>query len=241
MDIAHLQKKFHTLLTVVPMNISDLARFLNFDPSYISRIRNGQRQPANPTEFARKVSAFVARHFQTAEQKAIISSLTNCPVEELSNYTDFQDRLTNWLLSGAGDVKDSMTVFLEKLDEFNLDEYIHSIHFNELKVPSVPFQIPVAKTYWGIKEMMESELDFLKATVLSKSTAPVIMYSDMPMKEMAKDPEFPKKWMFGMALMLKKGLHLYQIHNLDRSFDEMMLGLESWIPMYMTGLISPYY
>ena len=240
-DIAHLQKNFHTLLTVVPINISDLARFLNFDPSYISRIRNGQRQPANPTEFARKISVFVVRHFQTAEQKAIISSLINCPVEDFSNYTDFQERLTDWLLAGAGAVKDSMTVFLEKLDEFNLDEYIHIIHFDELKVPSAPFQFPTSKTYWGINEMMESELDFLKATVLSKSTAPVIMYSDMPMKEMAKDPEFPKKWMFGMALMLKKGLHLYQIHNLDRSFDEMMLGLESWIPMYMTGLISPYY
>ena len=240
-DIAHLQKNFHTLLTAVPMNISDLARFLNFDPSYISRIRNGQRQPANPTEFARKISVFVVRHFQTAEQKAIISSLINCPVEDFSNYTDFQERLTDWLLAGAGAVKDSMTVFLEKLDEFNLDEYIHIIHFDELKVPSAPFQFPTSKTYWGINEMMESELDFLKATVLSKSTASVIMYSDMPMKEMAKDPEFPKKWMFGMALMLKKGLHLYQIHNLDRSFDEMMLGLESWIPMYMTGLISPYY
>lgn len=240
-DIAHLQKNFHTLLTVVPINISDLARFLNYDPSYISRIRNGQRQPANPTEFARKISIFVTKHFQTVEQKAVISSLINCPMEELSNYTDFQDRMTNWLLAGSGAVKDSMTVFLEKLDEFNLNEYIHSIHFNELKVPSVPFQIPISRTYWGIKEMMESELDFLKATVLSKSTAPVIMYSDMPMKEMAKDPEFPKKWMFGMAMMLKKGLHLYQIHNLDRSFDEMMLGLESWIPMYMTGLISPYY
>ena len=240
-DIAHLQKNFHTLLTVVPINISDLARFLNYDPSYISRIRNGQRQPANPTEFARKISIFVTKHFQTVEQKADISSLINCPMEELSNYTDFQDRMTNWLLAGSGAVKDSMTVFLEKLDEFNLNEYIHSIHFNELKIPSVPFQIPISRTYWGIKEMMESELDFLKATVLSKSTAPVIMYSDMPMKEMAKDPEFPKKWMFGMAMMLKKGLHLYQIHNLDRSFDEMMLGLESWIPMYMTGLISPYY
>ena len=240
-DIAHLQKNFHTLLTVVPINISDLARFLNYDPSYISRIRNGQRQPANPTEFARKISIFVTKHFQTVEQKAVISSLINCPMEELSNYTDFQDRMTNWLLVGSGAVKDSMTVFLEKLDEFNLNEYIHSIHFNELKIPSVPFQIPISRTYWGIKEMMESELDFLKATVLSKSTAPVIMYSDMPMKEMAKDPEFPKKWMFGMAMMLKKGLHLYQIHNLDRSFDEMMLGLESWIPMYMTGLISPYY
>ena len=240
-DIAHFQKNFHTLLTVVPINISDLARFLNFDPSYISRIRNGQRQPANPAEFARKISAFVARHCQTEEQKAVISSLLHCPMEELSNYTDFQVRLTDWLLAGAGAVKNSMTVFLEKLDEFNLDEYIHVIHFDKLKVPSVPFQIPTSRTYWGISEMMESELDFLKATVLSKSTAPVIMYSDMPIKEMAKDPEFPKKWMFGMALMLKKGLHLYQIHNLDRSFDEMMLGLESWIPMYMTGLISPYY
>ena len=67
------------------------------------------------------------------------------------------------------------------------------------------------------------------------------MYSDMPITEMAKDPDFPKKWMFGMALLLKKGLHLDQIHHLDRSFEEMMLGLESWIPMYMTGQISPYY
>jgi hypothetical protein len=134
-----------------------------------------------------------------------------------------------------------MKSFLEKLDEFNLYEYIRAIHFDELKVPSVPFQLPTSRSYFGLKEMMDSEISFLKATVLSKSKEPVIMYSDMPMNEMAKDPEFPKKWMFGMAMMLKKGLHLNQIHYIDRSFEEMMLGLESWIPMYMTGQISPYY
>lgn len=67
------------------------------------------------------------------------------------------------------------------------------------------------------------------------------MYSDLPMTEMSKDSQFPKKWMFGMAMMLKKGLHLNMIHNVDRPFHEMMLGLESFIPMYMTGQISPYY
>ena len=134
-----------------------------------------------------------------------------------------------------------MTSFLEKLNDFNLDEYIRTIHFDKLKVPSVPFQLPTSKRYFGLKEMMDSELAFLKATVLSKSNEPVIMYSDMPMGEMAKDPEFPRKWMFGIAMMLKKGLHLNQIHNIDRSFEDMMLGLESWIPMYMTGQISPYY
>ena len=134
-----------------------------------------------------------------------------------------------------------MSGFLFKLDEFNLNDYIKVIHFDDLKVPSAPFQIPNSKTYFGLDQMMESELDFLKATVLSKSTEPVIMYSDMPMAEMAKDPEFPKKWMFGMAMMLKKGLHLNQIHDLNRSFEDMMLGLESWIPMYMTGQVSPFY
>ena len=122
-----------------------------------------------------------------------------------------------------------------------MNEYIKAIHFDELKVPSVPFNLPSSKSYFGLKDMMTSELDFLKATVLSKSMEPVIMYSVMPMDEMSKDPEFPKKWMFGMAMMLKKGLHLNQIHNLDRTFEDMMLGLESWIPMYMTGQISPYY
>lgn len=42
-------------------------------------------------------------------------------------------------------------------------------------------------------------------------------------------------------MCLKKGLYLNIIHNLDRPFNEMMLGLESWIPIYMTGQVSPFY
>lgn len=131
--------------------------------------------------------------------------------------------------------------FLRKLDEFNLDEYIRSIHFNDIKVPSVPFQFATSKNYFGLEAMKNGELDFLKSTVLSKSTESVYMCSDMPMEDMAQDLEFGKKWMFGLAVMLKKGLHLNIIHNIDRPFEEMMLGLESWIPLYMTGQISPYY
>ena len=88
--------------------------------------------------------------------------------------------------------------------------------------------------------MKKGELDFFKGTVLTKNNN-VFMCSDMPMEDMAKDVEFGKKWMFGIACMLKKGLHLDIIHNLDRPFNEMMLGLESWIPIYMTGQITPYY
>ena len=134
-----------------------------------------------------------------------------------------------------------MERFLQKMDEFDLEEYIRVIHFNEIKAPTSPIQLPTARFYTGLSELMEAQLDFLKATVLSRSDSPVTMYSDLPMTEMSKDLQFSQKWMFGMAVMLKKGLRLNMIHNVDRLFQEMMLGLESFIPMYMTGQISPYY
>lgn len=237
----NLQKNLDTLFTVLSVNISGLARSLNYDASYISRIRNGQRQPANPQQLITGISHFVVRHYQEDSQKSLIAEMLGCSPEDLANPGNYQTLLCNWLANGTNHSKDQITSFLEKLDEFNLDEYICAIHFDELKVPTVPFQLPTSKNYFGLQEMMDSELAFLKATVLSKSMDPVTMYSDMPISEMAKDPEFPKKWMFGMGMMIKKGLHLNQIHNIDRSFDEMMLGLESWIPMYMSGQISPYY
>lgn len=240
-DPSRLQANFNALLSALPVSVTELAKYLNFDASYISRIRNGQRTPANPQDFAEKVAGFLAKRYSNDTYKSTIASVTGCKETDLTDVSTCQSLLLEWLTNGSSHSASPMTSFLEKLDSFNLDEYIRAIHFDELKVPTVPFQLPTSKSYYGIQEMMESELAFLKATVLSKSGAPVTMYSDMPMGEMAKDPDFPKKWMFGMAMMLKKGLHLNQIHNINRSFEEMMLGLESWIPMYMTGQISPYY
>ena len=238
-----LCRNFDVLLSLLNINISKLCQSINYDSSTIFRFRNGTRQPADPAEFAAAVAKYIVYERNEESDKTVLAELLNCPADEIADPELAVQQIQNWLLSEGQDPKgDSVFDFLAKLDDFNLNEYIKAIHFDELKVPiSMPFSLPTSKTYFGLKEMMASELDFLKATVLSKSSAPVIMYSDMPMGEMAKDPEFPKKWMFGMAMMLKKGLHLHQIHNLDRSLEDMMLGLESWIPMYMTGQISPYY
>ena len=238
-----LRQNFNTLIAALGINLARLSQYTNYDTSAIFRIRNGSRNPGDAERFAASVASFVAREMRAASEIAAVAELIGCDVDRIYDMSVRYAKIKSWLLQQPVQESgnDSVSKFLSKLDEFDLSEYIKVIKFDELKVPSVPFQLPSSKTYFGIKEMMESELDFLKATVLSKSMAPVTMYSDMPLVEMAKDPEFPKKWMFGMAMMLKKGLHLNQIHNLDRSFDEMMLGLESWIPMYMTGQISPYY
>lgn len=240
-DREQLRQNFNTLISVLNVNINKLCQYINYDSSTIFRFRNGTRQPSDPSRFAAGVADYISKEMVSESEKAIMAELFECSDKDLSDASKRFDKVQNWLIGKQRKSEDSITEFLNKLNEFDLNEYIKAIHFDDLKIPFVPFQLSTSKTYYGLKEMMESELDFLKATVLSKSMAPVIMYSDMPMSEMAKDPVFPKKWMFGMAMMLKKGLHLHQIHNLDRSFEDMMLGLESWIPMYMTGQISPYY
>ncbi len=242
-DKEQLRQNFNALIAALNINMASLCQYTNYDTSAIFRIRNGSRKPGDSEQFASAMASFVAREMSSAAEVSAVAELIGCGADEIYDLSVRSSKIKSWLLeSPVQDVgNDSVSKFLSKLDEFDLNEYIQVIRFDELKVPSVPFQLPSSRTYFGIQEMKESELDFLKATVLSRSMASVTMYSDMPLKKMAKDSEFSKKWMFGMAMMLKKWLHLNQIHNIDRSFDEMMLGLESWIPMYMTGQISPYY
>lgn len=241
-DKEQLRTNYNLLATALNMNMARLCQQINYDSSTVFRFRNGSRQPAEPEKFAEAVAKYVAENYTEAAEREKLARILQCDACEFVEQEHSADRIKRWLLEPGREKESGVTHFLEQLDQFDLNEYIKAIHFDEWKVPpAIPFRLSTSKSYTGLKNMMEAELDFLKDTVLSKSMDPVIMYSDMPLEEMAKDPEFPKKWMFGMAIMLKKGLHLHQIHNLDRSFEEMMLGLESWIPMYMTGQISPYY
>ena len=240
-DKRMLRENFNALIDVMDVSVAKLCRYTNYDSSTIFRFRSGARQPAEPERFAAAVASYLSREMDTEQQRQVAAELLGCPAGELSDRAAYCRRVQEWLLGSHPPRENTVSRFLTKLDEFDLNEYIRSIHFDELKVPTVPFQLPARCTYTGLRQMMDSELDFMKAAVLSRSTEPVFMYSDMPMTEMAKDAEFPKKWMFGMAMLLKKGLKLQIIHNIDRSLPEMMLGLESFIPMYMTGQIEPYY
>lgn len=233
---------YDALITTLKINMKELSSATNFDTSYLYRVRSGQRRPKDLEAFADGFCRFITARYNEISDKAKVAELIGCEPESIRQNTDYLSHLKTWLYHASTEnTSNFMRNFLEKLDEFDLDEYIRAIHFDELKVPSMPFQLPTSKNYFGVEEMRKGELDFFKSTVLSKSTEPIFMCSDMPMDDMAKDMDFNKKWMFAIAMSLKKGLHLNIIHNIDRPFHEMMLGLEAWIPIYMTGQISPYH
>lgn len=239
-DYTTFSNNLNTLITSLNINTHEMSKYIVFDASHISRIRYGKAKPSNPVEFSNKICSYIFSRYKNPDDINNLMMIIGCKKSDLSNEKIYST-LFNWLTSEIVPVKNQISDFLHHLDSFNLDDYIKVIKFDELKVPCIPFYKAKTKHYYGIEEMKQGELNFFKGTVLSKSKEDIFMCSDMPMEDMAKDIDFGKKWMFAIAMCLKKGHHLNIIHNLDRPFNEMMLGLESWIPIYMTGQISPYY
>lgn len=240
-DFEQLSKNFNELVTTLDINMAELSRLSSYDASLLSKIRTGNRNPSSPRDFVTAVCEFIVKKYKYTDDKRAVAILINSRLEDLEDNSNYFNKLFNWFSTNSTPSHNYINGFLTNLDKFDLNEYIKAIHFDEMKVPFVPFYKAISKTYYGIEEMKKGELDFFKATVLSKNNDPIFMCSDMPMEDMAQDIEFGKKWMFAIAMTLKKGFHLNIIHNLDRPFNEMMLGLESWIPIYMTGQVSPYY
>ena len=239
-DYTTFSNNLNTLITSLNINTHEMSKYIVFDASHISRIRYGKARPSNPIEFSNKICTYIFNKYKSPDDINILSAIIGCKKSDLAN-NKFYNTLFAWLTSEATPIKSQVSDFLYNLDSFNLDDYIKVIKFDKLKVPSIPFYKAKSRHYYGLEEMKEGELNFFKATVLSKSKEDIFMCSDMPMEDMAEDTDFGKKWMFAIAMCLKKGHHLNIIHNVDRPFNEMMLGLESWIPIYMTGQISPYY
>lgn len=232
---------FDTLINTLGISIVELAKNVQYDPSYVSRIRSGQRSPLNIDEFVENTCRFVVRKYSDETSISVVSELIACEKNYLESSGNYFDLLMEWFGSPLKAPVNKVDGFLKKLDDFDLNEYIKSIHFDELKVPTMPFRLPTSKNYYGLEQMKQGELDFFKTSVLAKSTEPIFMCGDMQMDDMAQDSDFAKKWMFAIAMSIKKGLHINIIHDIDRPFNEMMIGLESWIPIYMTGQVSPYH
>ena len=240
-DYDTFARNFHELMVTLGISGNRLAHALGFDPSYISRIQSGQRRPANLPLFIDGVSEYVARNLGL--DHAGVATLFGMDAAPDTSPAAIAQAVRTFLGSDVPTEarNNELAHFLETLDEFDFGTYLQNVHFDEIKVPTVPFQLPTTKTYEGIEEMKQAELDFLRAAVLAKATGDVILYSDMPMEEMADDKDFAKKVMIGMAMLIKKGARLQNIHDVHRPLNELIMGLEGWFPIYMTGQVSGYY
>lgn len=181
-DKERFRHNLNELLDAFSIGNTELARYLSYDASCLSRIRSGQRTPRDTAAFALSVGRFVARRCQSGGELEQLAALIGASLPADAGNEEYAREVAQYLCAkDAVGSTGNMERFLQKMDEFDLEEYIRVIHFNEIKAPTSPLQLPTARFYTGLSELMDAQLDFLKATVLSRSNSPVTMYSDLPM------------------------------------------------------------
>ena len=233
---------FNLLIETFKINLSDLAKYLGFDSSYVSKIKNGIRKPLIISDFANGVCKFIINNYLDTNNE-LIKDLIKCDDKDFKDADIITDKLYYWFTHNVNKNNNEYNVdnFIKKLDNFDLNDYIKSIKFDKLFTPTFPRLKTKSQIYYGLDGYKDAQLEVLKQSAFFKSKDNIFWYSNMPMIEASKDLKFTKKYMMYLAFILKKGIRLNIIHDLDRPFKELMLGLEGWIPLYMTGQINPYY
>ena len=234
-------ENLNQLVHALQIKKRELAHGIHHDASHVSKILLGRRKPGSVGIFIHEVSQYLTHYVMNHNRLDVVSKLFEVPEEKISKSPILQDHILTWLGPNGSVVDESIPNLLTEINEFHLEDYRKRIHEEKQKdFLTIPLP-PMRKEYMGKEELMQSQLDFIKSTILSKGMEDCIMYSDIPLEKMGINSGFRNRYMMGMAMMLRKGLRMHVIHDVNRPFQEMMLGIQGWLPLYMTGQISSYY
>ena len=156
-DKERFRHNLNELLDAFSIGNTELARYLSYDASYLSRIRSGQRTPRDTAAFALSVGRFVARRCQSGGELEQLAALIGASLPADAGNEEYAREVAQYLCAkDAVGSTGNMERFLQKMDEFDLEEYIRVIHFNEIKAPTSPLQLPTARFYTGLSELMDA-------------------------------------------------------------------------------------
>ena len=237
LDYQTIIKNLNAAIDALDINVSSLSGALRFDSSYLSRIRSGQRKPANLEKFILETAGYIAR----TNSPSAIAGLIGQPAEELVPVGRCAAKLCSWFSSETIRQRDYLGELLHQLDAFNIETYMSDSHFPEAVRVREPENLSLPKYYYGFDEMKKGELDFFRTVASSGAGGTVYMCNSIPMEALTLDVAYMRQWMQSIAMMISRGADIHMIHDVDRPPDEMWLGLMSWIPLYMTGKVTSFY
>lgn len=171
----------------------------------------------------------------------------NGHINELSRYVKREPddidvkAFEEWLMN-PGDNEDieiqAAQSILEIFEDFSPESGIQLPTYDEIMVgEAVEADRDI---YVGIKGIRSAVIRFL-SSVIEAGADVIYLYSDQNMKWMVSDRAFLIKWAVFMRECVNKGTRIRIIHNIDRSLTEMTEAIRSWLPLYMSGMIEPYY
>ncbi len=232
-DMDMFIKKFNILVSTLDINMNDFARFSNYDPSFISRIRSKQRMIPDSRSFAETIGEFLNTKYRTPHYDSMVGALISRPVIT-DDRNAYISSVRDWFLSPQPPDDNKQN----HVTETDLQNYFARIGF----VPSdtTPPAFDTVKDYIGKKKVCCGELDFLRHVLAEDNVRELYLFNEMP-HFIFRHEELANEWLYLMSRIIQKGVCVTIIHNIERPMEDIVIGIEKMFPLYLTGKLKPYY
>ncbi|MEA4833148.1 MAG: helix-turn-helix transcriptional regulator [Oscillospiraceae bacterium] len=230
--------KLNAVMNMLGLSNIRLSRAVNIDPSHISRFRNGVRTPKSNMRLINFICDYLLERIKEQHEINGLAKLMNVSPSLLEDDDYRMIAFREWLCDfGKSGDESAVDRLLESIDSFTPD----------IKIPLPDFDAVASREilndsrvfYSGIAGLRFAIIRFL-GSIVKMGARELWLYSDQNIKWMTGDSGFRLKWFTLMSECVRRGIKIKIIHNIDRDIAEMISAIESWMPLYMSGIIEPY-
>ncbi|MCR5816128.1 MAG: helix-turn-helix domain-containing protein [Ruminococcus sp.] len=229
-DAMQFGEKLSAVMTVAGLSNSKLSRLANIDPSYISRMRSGDRMPKNNPSLINRICAIIAaKAFEKGSEKEIFE-LTGQQGRDEKALTE---ALFGWLYDKRG--SEGVLAVDRLIDSI---ASIQDGRHRRSEQLAMKIKTDKAEIYTGVVGL-QTAVTRLLGTAAKEGNRKLFFYSDQPTGWLSGS--FNSVWTELMRECLENNVKFTIIHNLDNKPLDIFEGITNWLPLYMTGGITPYY
>ena len=227
--------KINSLLSVSGVSIPEVCATTGKDNTLLSAYCEGNKIPTRRSKYLIEICEGIYTHAKANNALEAVAELIGVPSSSLTDGSGGMV-IREWLLgrSENTDLKAAANLIKQitapaappkKLPEFSEVATDEILNENTM-------------LYTGVSGLQRAVIRFL-GNAAQHHGSELLLYSDQSMEWM--QARFTPKWQSLMVECLKNGVRMKIIHNIDRDPSEMLFALQNWLPLYMTGLIEPYY
>lgn len=235
-------EKLDFLMSITNTRNSDLGHKIKLDPSYISRLRKGQRNPIKDESVIGNMADYLVRRCVSDYQRRALSDALNISMAVFDT-VELTVLTAKWLINEKSEGIKAVGNFLDDLGRLNSIAKTPSNKADADKKINEPSLMPddEISVFYGIEGKRRAAEYFLLEVIAHSKPQTLLLYSDESTDWMTTDREFAARWAKLMVEVLSKGNMIKIIHTVSRDLDEMLNAINQWMPLYMTGLIEPYH
>lgn len=232
-------EKLDFLMNITKTSNRTLAKKVALDASYVSRLRNGQRQPAKQENYLRPMAQYFAQSCTDELQRIALGDALKMGYALPDSPQAVASLIFQFLNEDQEKYDRSLRDFLNSIGSFEFS----AVPELPQSVMADPVSIPYEKTglYYGLEGKRRGIMDFLILILRQPRPLTLQLFSDENMDWLLEDSRFTRSWALLMANIVARGHRVQIIHTVSRNLQEMLFAITQWMPLYMTGAIEPYY